>query len=113
MKKVQLFSRMSENLYNMNAKEFLIQNGIDDIIVDVTDKKGRTINITNISELMERYAEQLSKQGVSNNEVAVCPDPQHHAMELGLNIKCPTCGGETTFLEPDKCMTIDCPNCIF
>jgi hypothetical protein len=57
--------------------------------------------------------EQLSKQGVSNNEVAVCPDPQHHAMELGLNRKCPTCGGETTFLEPDKCMTINCPNCIF
>ena len=26
---------------------------------------------------------------------------------------CPLCGGEITFLEPDKCMTADCPNCIF
>ena len=26
---------------------------------------------------------------------------------------CPLCGGETTFLEHDKCMTADCPNCVF
>jgi hypothetical protein len=82
--------------------------------------KIETVRIKSLIKCIERYKEyhdseviKLNKPCVSNNEVAVCPDPQHHAMELGLNIKCPTCGGETTFLEPDKCMTIDCPNCIF
>lgn len=26
---------------------------------------------------------------------------------------CPLCGGETTLEDPTKCMTADCPNCIF
>lgn len=41
---------------------------------------------------------------------------EKHLMDklpIGDVISCPICGGETTLLEPDKCMTIDCPNCIF
>jgi hypothetical protein len=26
---------------------------------------------------------------------------------------CPLCGGEMAYLEPDRCMTEDCPNCVY
>lgn len=51
-----------------------------------------------------------------NEEHEKQQDIQKHLLDklpIGDVINCPLCGGETTFLDPDKCMTIDCPNCIF
>lgn len=51
-----------------------------------------------------------------NQEPEKQQDTEKHLpdkLTIGDVISCPLCGGETTFLKPDKCMTIDCPNCIF
>lgn len=51
-----------------------------------------------------------------NEDIKKQEDIEKHLLEklpTGDAINCPLCGGETTFSEPDKCMSIDCPNCIF
>ena len=45
------------------------------------------------------YVEWLEEKLVKNCSIPVvvnhvCPDPMHHAMEIGLADKCPTCGAE-------------------
>lgn len=32
---------------------------------------------------------------------------------IPLVINCPLCGAETLYTDPERCTTIDCPNCIF
>lgn len=41
------------------------------------------------------------------------PETSKEALNLASIIKCPLCGAETLYTDPERCTTPDCPNCIF
>lgn len=66
----------------------------------LTRGKGNFINCTDYDdavEAMKQYAIEYHEQQVGNLNMLntlnpSCPDPTHHAMEIGLLDKCDTCG---------------------
>lgn len=40
-------------------------------------------------------------------------DDESSALLIHDVINCPLCGAETLHTDPERCTTIDCPNCIF
>ena len=71
----------------------LFEIGIDDMIFT---RLGVELEFKPINKLRDG---KDVKTGESNCTIcgvvnSVCPDPMHHAMEIGLADKCPTCGAE-------------------
>jgi hypothetical protein len=65
--------------------------------------------------LSERAIIDDSCRGIGEAECAVKLYNKSKVENLDIQnvTNCPLCGGETTFLESDKCLTADCPNRIF
>lgn len=85
-----------ERRYKLKNTSVMDKDYLLDLMVSVRE---RNVDVTTAVEEIVAMAKK--------------PDASENTLPIQNVTKCPLCGGETTFEDNSKCMTADCPNCIF
>lgn len=89
----------------MKTAEQILEQQVNAQNYPITDYIGKDGYVWKmILKAMEEYAAQQANGVEASDETA---------LPIQNVTNCPLCGGELTFEDNTKCMTADCPNCIF